>query len=116
MTDSWQHAIEALKQAEAGLSRLDPSDFPSVAGLLDQRQAAIERVGVLAARSPLTADAEGLRLLTESAATGAALNTRLLVERASLRENMAASQQRRSLSRALAPNQPLSGRRLRCSG
>lgn len=116
MADSWPQAIEALKRAEEGLSRLDPGDFPAVAGLLEKRRAAIERIGVMAARSPLTAGAEGLRLLTESAAAGAALHTRLLVERASLRENMAASQQIRSLSQALAPDRPPPGRRLRCSG
>jgi hypothetical protein len=116
MADSWPRAIEALKQAEAGLSGLDPRDFPAVAGLLEKRRAAIERVGVMAAQSPLSANAEGLRLLNESAAAGAALHTRLLVERASLRENMAASQQLRSLSQALAPDRPPSGRRVRCSG
>jgi hypothetical protein len=116
MADSWEGAIEALQQADAGLSRLDPRDFTSLAGLLEERQAAIERIAALAAQAPGAAGAECVQRLTASAAAGAALSNRLLVERAGLREDMAASQHRRSLSRALAPHPPCSGSRLRYSG
>jgi hypothetical protein len=116
MPELLEPALTELEQVERLLVSLDPRDFASTATLLAKREVAIREIGTIAARSSASVKANLLRRLEKSAAAGAALRTRFLVELAALREEMASSQRLRSLSKALAPAQADPQRRLRCSG
>jgi hypothetical protein len=111
-----EQALAKLERAEERLRSLELRDFDSLARAVAERGAAIREIGDLAARRSDPISPSPLELLKKSVLAGAALHSRLQVERTSLREGMLSSQKDRSVSRALVPARAGSGRRLRCSG